>query len=107
MPQVVTNSINFFMHALGIKPINSEGGFEKEEGLIDKTDYVPAVSENTAQVAATVITGTIANPASPSVKITALDVPITTTITNGIKRNPSGMVISVREGSRRSWRKPK
>ncbi|MEO6209021.1 MAG: hypothetical protein ABIQ10_02735 [Gemmatimonadaceae bacterium] len=42
MPQVVTNAINFFMHALGIKPINSEGGFEKEEGLIDKTDYVPA-----------------------------------------------------------------
>jgi len=41
MPQVVTNAINFFMHALGIQPINSEGGFEKTEGLIDKTDYVP------------------------------------------------------------------
>ena len=41
IPQVVTNAINFFMHALGIKPINSEGGFEKEEPLINKTDYVP------------------------------------------------------------------
>lgn len=41
IPQVVTNAINFFMRALGIKPINSEGGFEKEEPLINKTDYVP------------------------------------------------------------------
>jgi hypothetical protein len=38
---VVTDAINFFMHALGIKPINSEGGFEQEEPLINKTDYVP------------------------------------------------------------------
>ena len=42
IPQVVTSAINVFMRALGIKPINSEGGFEKEEPLIDKTDYVPA-----------------------------------------------------------------
>jgi hypothetical protein len=42
IPQVVTNAINFFMRALGIKPINSEGGFEKDEPLINKTDYVPA-----------------------------------------------------------------
>lgn len=42
MPQPVTDAINFFMHALGIKPINSEGGFEKTEGLIDKTDYYPS-----------------------------------------------------------------
>jgi hypothetical protein len=41
IPQVVTDAINFFMHALGIKPINSEGGFEQEEPLINKTDYVP------------------------------------------------------------------
>jgi hypothetical protein len=41
IPQVVTNAINFFMRALGIKPINSEGGVEKEEALINKTDYVP------------------------------------------------------------------
>ena len=42
IPQVVTGVINVFMRALGVKPINSEGGFEKEEPLIDKTDYVPA-----------------------------------------------------------------
>ncbi|MEP7087483.1 MAG: hypothetical protein ABI884_09120 [Gemmatimonadota bacterium] len=41
IPQVVAKAINFFMHALGVKPINSEGGFEKEEPLINKTDYVP------------------------------------------------------------------
>jgi hypothetical protein len=42
MPEPVVKVINIFMHALGIKPINSEGGIEKEEALIDKTDYVPA-----------------------------------------------------------------
>jgi hypothetical protein len=42
IPQVVSNAINFFMRALGVKPINSEGGFEQEEPLINKTDYVPA-----------------------------------------------------------------
>jgi hypothetical protein len=42
MPQLVTDAINFFMRALNVKPINSEGGFEKTEGLIDKTDYTPA-----------------------------------------------------------------
>ena len=42
MPEPVVKVINIFMHALGIKPINSEGGIEKEESLIDKTDYVPA-----------------------------------------------------------------
>lgn len=42
MPEPVVKVINIFMHALGIKPINSEGGIEKEEPLIDKTDYVPA-----------------------------------------------------------------
>ena len=30
------------MRALGVTPINSEGGFEQEEPLINKTDYVPA-----------------------------------------------------------------
>jgi hypothetical protein len=28
--------------SLCIKPINSESGFEQEEPLINKTDYVPA-----------------------------------------------------------------
>ena len=42
MPEPVVKVINIFMHALGIKPINSEGGIEKEEALINKTDYVPA-----------------------------------------------------------------
>jgi hypothetical protein len=30
------------MHALGVKEINSEGDYEKEDKLIDKTDYYPA-----------------------------------------------------------------
>jgi hypothetical protein len=42
IPQVVTDVINIFMHALGAKEINSEGGYEKDEKLIDKTDYYPA-----------------------------------------------------------------
>jgi hypothetical protein len=42
MPQPVTNAINFFLHALGVQPINSEGGIDKTEGLIDKTDYHPS-----------------------------------------------------------------
>jgi hypothetical protein len=42
MPQLVTNAINIFLHALGVQPINSEGGIEKTEGLIDKTDYNPS-----------------------------------------------------------------
>lgn len=42
MPQLVTDAINFFMRALNVKPINSEGGFEKVDALIDKTDYVPS-----------------------------------------------------------------
>jgi hypothetical protein len=42
MPQLVTDAINFFMRALNVKPINSEGGIEKSEGLIDKTDYTPS-----------------------------------------------------------------
>jgi hypothetical protein len=50
MPQLVTDAINFFMRALNVKPINSEGGFEKQEGLIDKTDYVPAGCKPKADV---------------------------------------------------------
>jgi hypothetical protein len=50
MPQLVTDAINFFMRALNVKPINSEGGFEKLEGLIDKTDYVPAGCKPKADV---------------------------------------------------------
>jgi hypothetical protein len=42
IPQVVTDVINIFMHALGVKEINSEGDYEKEDKLIDKTDYYPA-----------------------------------------------------------------
>jgi hypothetical protein len=42
IPQVVTDVINVFMHALGVREINSEGGYEKEDKLIDKTDYYPA-----------------------------------------------------------------
>ena len=42
IPQVVTDVINVFMHALGVKEINSEGGYEKEDKLIDKTDYYPS-----------------------------------------------------------------
>ena len=42
IPQPVTDAINFFLHALGVKPINSEGGIAKTEGLIDKTDYHPS-----------------------------------------------------------------
>lgn len=42
IPQVVTDVINVFMHALGVREINSEGGVEKEDKLIDKTDYYPA-----------------------------------------------------------------
>ena len=42
IPQVVTDVINIFMHALGVKEINSEGGYEKEDKLIDKTDYYPS-----------------------------------------------------------------
>jgi len=42
IPQVVSDVINVFMHALGVKEINSEGGYENEEKLIDKTDYYPS-----------------------------------------------------------------
>jgi hypothetical protein len=42
IPQVVTDVINLFMHALGVKEINSEGGYENEEKLINKTDYYPS-----------------------------------------------------------------
>ena len=37
---------------------------------------------------ATNITGTVAKPSSPSVKLTALDAPIITNSPNGMKKNP-------------------
>ncbi|MEO8562304.1 MAG: hypothetical protein ABI601_09540 [bacterium] len=42
MPQLVTNAINFFLHALNIQPILSEGGIQNSEELMDKTDTYPA-----------------------------------------------------------------
>ncbi|MDQ2665629.1 MAG: hypothetical protein M3Z05_06435 [Gemmatimonadota bacterium] len=42
MPQLVTNAINFFLHALNIRPILSEGGVQNSEDLMDKTDTYPA-----------------------------------------------------------------
>ena len=42
MPQLVTNAINLFLHALNIKPILSEGGAQYKEELMDKTDTYPA-----------------------------------------------------------------
>jgi hypothetical protein len=41
MPESITRVINFFFHALNIKQIRSEGGFEKLQTLSDTTDYVP------------------------------------------------------------------
>jgi hypothetical protein len=41
MPESITRVINFFFHALNIKQIKSEGGFEKLKTLSDSTDYVP------------------------------------------------------------------
>jgi hypothetical protein len=42
MPQLVTNAINLFLHALNIRPILREGGVQKSEDLMDKTDTYPA-----------------------------------------------------------------
>ena len=42
IPKLVTNAINFFLHALNIKPITGEGGVAKEKTLKDVTDYYPA-----------------------------------------------------------------
>ncbi|MEP6729117.1 MAG: hypothetical protein ABJE10_00700 [bacterium] len=42
MPQLVTDAINFFLHALNVQPILSEGGVQNSEDLMDKTDTYPS-----------------------------------------------------------------
>ena len=46
----------------------------------------PTIYEIKVNERATNITGTVANPSSPSVRFTALDAPIITNIPNGIKK---------------------
>ena len=46
----------------------------------------PTIYEINVNESATSITGTVANPSSPSVRFTALDAPIITNIPNGIKK---------------------
>ena len=45
-----------------------------------------------AKHAATNITGTVARPSNPSVRLTAFDEPIITNIANGIKNHPRFMI---------------
>ena len=47
---------------------------------------------------AAIMTGTIANPSSPSVKFTEFEEPTTTKIENGIKKYPKLMKVSFRNG---------
>lgn len=47
IPKLVTNAIDFFLHALNIKPITGEGGVAKEKTLKDITDYYPANGDAT------------------------------------------------------------
>ena len=53
------------------------------ENIVFPTIYEIKVNES-----ATSITGTVANPSSPSVRFTALDAPMITNIPNGIKKDP-------------------
>ena len=47
---------------------------------------------------ATNITGTVANPSSPSVKLTAFDAPIITKRPNGIKNKPIFQIKFLKNG---------
>jgi hypothetical protein len=42
VPKLVTNAINFFLHALNIKPITGEGGYATEKVLTDQKEFYPA-----------------------------------------------------------------
>jgi hypothetical protein len=52
-------------------------------------------------VAAAIITGTMARPSSPSVRLTALDAPTITSMPNGRKNQPSGISTSLKNGTAR------
>ena len=51
-----------------------------------------------AKQAATNITGTVAKPSSPSVRLTALDEPIITNIANGTKNHPRFTIKFLKNG---------
>ncbi len=51
-----------------------------------------------AKHAATNITGTVARPSNPSVRLTAFDEPIITNIANGIKNHPRFIIKFLKNG---------
>ena len=63
------------------------------EKIVFPTTYVIKVNER-----ATNITGTVANPSSPSVKFTAFEAPIMTNNPNGIKKNPKFNIKFLKKG---------
>ena len=52
-----------------------------------------------AKQAATSITGTVARPSKPSVRLTAFDDPIITNTEKGIKNHPRFMIKSLKNGN--------
>ena len=63
------------------------------ENIVFPTIYEIKVNES-----ATSITGTVANPSSPSVRFTALDAPMITNIPNGIKKRPMFQIKFLKKG---------
>ena len=63
----------------------------------------------TPKLAAAMITGTIARPSSPSVRLTALPAPTITSAASGTNSQPSWISTSLRKGSARAldnWGEP-
>ena len=69
------------------------------ENIVFPTTYEIKVKER-----ATNITGTVANPSSPSVKFTALEAPMITNNPNGIKNNPIFQIKFLKKGKYRLYK---
>ena len=50
------------------------------------------------------MTGTVANPSNPSVKLTAFDAPIITNKANGIKNKPMCQIKFLKKGKYKSYK---
>ena len=64
----------------------------------------PTTYEISVKDKATNITGTVAKPSSPSVKLTAFDAPIITNQPKGIKNNPIFKIKFLKKGKYKSYK---